>query len=221
MNAKRKPAGDGVDVGIEFACADSWLGKVLVARSRRGVCAILLGDDVRALEQELRAFHPGARDVGAGRHSSVVTEGGADRSVGSGPGVPVDDVIRWLDEPDAPFPVPLDARGTAFQQRVWQALCEIPAGATRSYGEIARALGMPRAARAVARACATNHLAIAIPCHRAVAANAALTGYRWGLERKRALLEREAEGSRSSRRPLKTTSRLAPISANTAIHIVA
>lgn len=153
------------------------LGYVLVAAAERGVCAILLGDDPAALLTDLKTRFPKAR-------LSKTKAGFADW---------VDEVVRVVDNPARVegLRLPLDIRGTAFQRRVWEALREIPAGKTASYAAIANRLGKPRAARAVAGACAANKLAIAIPCHRVVGSNGKLSGYRWGVERKRQLLERE------------------------------
>lgn len=159
------------------------LGELLVAATERGVCAILLGSDETALLAELQREFPAAghERVDAGRDewlSRVVAE------VHSG--------LGWGDTDGAALP-PFDLRATAFQWRVWQALTRIPRGETRSYSEIAEAIGAPRAARAVARACASNRLAILVPCHRVVREDGSLGGYRWGLARKRRLLAREAE----------------------------
>ncbi|MDN5938334.1 MAG: methylated-DNA--[protein]-cysteine S-methyltransferase [Salinisphaera sp.] len=166
----------GANTHIRFAVGQSSLGSVLVAQSGQGVCAISLGDDPKALVCELQDQFPNAElqgdDPGFGK---VVAR-----------------VIALVENPGADADLPLDVRGTAFQQQVWQALRTIPAGATASYGEIARRIGRPRAVRAVAQACAKNRLAIAIPCHRVVRNDGSLSGYRWGVERKQALLEREA-----------------------------
>jgi AraC family transcriptional regulator of adaptative response/methylated-DNA-[protein]-cysteine methyltransferase len=147
----------------------------LVAETGRGICALRLGDRVRPLVDELEREFAGARlepgdDAMRERLIALVDAGGQGLSA-----------------------LPYDVQATAFQRRVWEALRRIPRGQTRSYGEIARALGQPKAARAVARACATNPVALVIPCHRVVGERGALSGYRWGVERKRALLEREAK----------------------------
>ena len=165
----------GADTEIRFAVGDCSLGSVLVAQSAKGICAILLGDDPDALLCDLQDRFPRASLVGG--------DAGFERSVAA--------VVRLVDSPAIGLKLPLDVRGTAFQQRVWQALRKIPAGATVSYAQIARRIGAPQAARAVAQACAANALAVAIPCHRVVRRDGALSGYRWGIERKRALLERE------------------------------
>jgi len=167
----------GADNDIHFAIGECSLGAILVAQSGRGVCAILLGDDPDALVRELQDRFPRANLIGAdpAYEQRVAT------------------VIGFVEAPAIGLDLPLDVRGTAFQQRVWQALREIPAGATVSYSEIARRVGSPRAVRAVAGACAANMLAVAIPCHRVVRNDGGLSGYRWGVERKRALLDREAK----------------------------
>ncbi|EIL99205.1 6-O-methylguanine DNA methyltransferase [Rhodanobacter thiooxydans] len=167
----------GVDSEIRFAIGACSLGAILVAQSERGVCAILLGDDPDALARELQDRFPRARLIGGDRdYERLVAQ-----------------VVGFVEAPAIGLDLPLDVRGTAFQQRVWQALREIPAGSTASYGEIARRIGAPTAARAVAQACASNLLAVAIPCHRVVRNDGGLSGYRWGVPRKRALLEREAQ----------------------------
>ncbi len=166
----------GTNAEIRFAVGECSLGSILVARSDRGVCAIFLGDDPDALARDLQDRFPHAALVGGdAEFESTVAA-----------------VVGFVESPRLGLDLPLDVQGTAFQQRVWQALREIPAGATTSYAEVARRIGAPRAVRAVAHACATNHLAVAIPCHRVVRNDGGLSGYRWGVERKRALLEREA-----------------------------
>jgi AraC family transcriptional regulator of adaptative response/methylated-DNA-[protein]-cysteine methyltransferase len=155
--------------------ADCSLGAILVAESERGVCAILLGDDAEALLRELQDRFPRANLVGGDAAFEAR----------------VAQVVGFVEAPRLGLALPLDVRGTAFQQRVWQALREIPAGCTASYTEVAARIGAPKAVRAVAAACAANALAVAIPCHRVVRQDGDLAGYRWGLERKRALLERE------------------------------
>ncbi|HKU96374.1 MAG TPA: methylated-DNA--[protein]-cysteine S-methyltransferase [Vineibacter sp.] len=167
------------DVGgetIRFATGRCWLGVVLVAISHKGVCAILLGDDPQALADDLahRFAH------------ATVTAGDEDASR------QLAQVIRFVEAPARGVDFPLDLRGTPFEQRVWQALMTIPVGSTASYGDIARSLGEPRMAREVGEACAANALAIAVPCHRIVKADGGISGYRWGVRRKRALLQREA-----------------------------
>jgi AraC family transcriptional regulator of adaptative response/methylated-DNA-[protein]-cysteine methyltransferase len=165
----------GTNAEIRFAFGECSLGSILVAKSAKGICAILLGDDPEALLRDLQDRFPQARLIGG----DVGFE------------APVAQVVGFVEAPGTGLDLPLDVRGTAFQQRVWQALREIPAGATASYTEIARRIGEPKAVRAVAGACAANALAVAIPCHRVVRTDGALSGYRWGVERKRALLARE------------------------------
>ncbi len=167
-----KAGGEG---DIRFAIGQSSLGAVLVAQSGKGVCAITLGDDPAALARDLQDRFPRANLIGA--------DAGFEHTVRQ--------VIALVDQPSAGLDLPLDIRGTAFQQRVWQALRAIPAGETRSYTQIAEAIGSPKAVRAVAGACAANALAIAIPCHRVVRTDGDLSGYRWGVERKRDLLAKE------------------------------
>ncbi len=162
---------------IRFASGSCSLGYVLVARSERGLCAILLGDEPAALARDLEQRFPAAQLIADdGELAQQLAE-----------------VVRFVDAPKTGLDLPLDIRGTAFQQRVWQALRTIPPGRTASYSEIAERLGAPKAVRAVAGACAANALAVAIPCHRVVRSDGGLAGYRWGIERKRALLAREAE----------------------------
>ena len=165
----------GMDVRIEFAIGESSLGAILVARSARGVCAISLGDDPEALLRELEDRFPRAELIGGDTGFEAL----------------VAQVVGLIEQPNIGHDLPLDVRGTAFQQRVWQALRQIPAGETASYAQIAQRIGSPKSVRAVAQACASNTLAVAIPCHRVVRSDGALSGYRWGVERKRALLSRE------------------------------
>lgn len=167
----------GAGVRIHFAVGECSLGSVLVAQSARGVCAILLGDDPTELLHDLERRFPKAELFGG--------ETAYEQTVAA--------VVHWIDRPAAEFKLPLDIRGTAFQQRVWKALLQIPPGSTLSYAELAKRIGMPQATRAMAGACAANALAVAIPCHRVVRSDGSLSGYRWGIERKRTLLEREAE----------------------------
>lgn len=165
---------------VHFALADSSLGRVLVAATRRGVCAVAFGDDDPALVKDLqRRFPQARRDEGTSAFSRLVR-----------------DVVRHLETPATPVELPLDLRGTAFQHRVWQALTRIPPGETRSYSALAKALGAPKSARAVAQACGANPVAVLVPCHRVVREGGALSGYRWGVERKAALLRREAQRMR-------------------------
>jgi AraC family transcriptional regulator of adaptative response/methylated-DNA-[protein]-cysteine methyltransferase len=167
----------GADNDIRFAIGQCALGAILVARSERGVCAIELGDDPDRLARDLQDRFPLARLIG--------DDPAFDRLVAQ--------VVGFVETPGRGLDLPLDVRGTAFQQRVWQALRDVPAGQTASYSEIAERIGAPTSQRAVAQACGANTLAVAIPCHRVVRNDGALSGYRWGVERKRALLEREHE----------------------------
>ncbi len=161
---------------IRFAVGACSLGIVLVGRSERGICAILLGDDPEALARDLQDRFPRARLVGGdARFEELVAK-----------------VVGFIEAPARGLDFPLDPRGTAFQQRVWQALRTIPAGETMTYAVVAGRMGSPTSVRAVAQACAANAIAVAIPCHRVVRSDGALSGYRWGVERKRALLERES-----------------------------
>lgn len=166
----------GVDTEIRFAIGQCSLGAILVARSARGVCAIMMGDDPDALARELQDRFPKAQLIGGDAQFEEW----------------VAKVIGAVEAPRLGLDLPLDVRGTAFQRRVWQALRRIPVGRTASYTDIAKRIGSPRSVRAVAQACSANALAVAIPCHRVVRSDGSLSGYRWGVERKRALLEREA-----------------------------
>jgi AraC family transcriptional regulator of adaptative response/methylated-DNA-[protein]-cysteine methyltransferase len=176
MTPSRYRAG-GADTRIRFAVGECSLGSILVAASERGVCAILLGDDPEALARDLQDRFPRADLIGGDRDFERI----------------VAKVVGFVEAPGLGLDLPLDVRGTAFQQRVWHALRKIPAGSTASYTQLARQLGSPNSVRAVAQACAANPLAVAIPCHRVVRNDGGLAGYRWGVERKRALLEREAK----------------------------
>lgn len=167
----------GADADIRFAVGECSLGSILVARSNIGICSILLGDDPDALARDLQDRFPKANLIGGDTAFEEL----------------VAKVVGFVEAPGIGLDLPLDVRGTAFQQRVWQALRDIPVGATVSYAEIARRIGNPKSVRAVAQACAANNIAVAIPCHRVVKNNGALSGYRWGVERKSALLERESE----------------------------
>ena len=161
---------------IRFAVGTSSLGSVLVGVSDKGVCAILLGRDPDGVARELRDRFPSAQLVAEGEKLGQL----------------VATVVDFVDAPGLGLDLMLDVQGTAFQLRVWQALGEIPVGSTASYSDIARRIGSPEAALEVAEACAANAIAVAIPCHRVVRKNGALSGYRWGVWRKRALLQREA-----------------------------
>lgn len=165
----------GAETEITFAVGQCSLGAILVAMSPKGICAILLGDDPDALVRDLQdRFAKAALTGGDKDFERIVAK-----------------VVGFVDSPPATFDLPLDIRGTAFQHRVWQALRQIPAGTTESYSDIARRIGDDKAVRAVASACAANPIAVAIPCHRVVRTDGALSGYRWGIERKRALLAKE------------------------------
>ena len=168
----------GIGETIRYATGPCSLGQVLVAATTRGVCAILLGDDPATLTTDLQTRFPRALiQAGALDFISWLDQG-----------------VALVDDPAAAsFSLPLDIQGTAFQRRVWQALRSIAPGSTATYGAIATGLGTPRAVRAVAGACAANPLAVAVPCHRVIAATGAMTGYRWGISRKRALLARERQ----------------------------
>lgn len=167
--------GGGANAEIKFAVAQCSLGAILVAASGKGVCAIFLGDDPNELVREVQDRFPNASLIGGDREFEKL----------------VAHVVGFVETPHAEWDLPLDVRGTAFQHRVWQALRAIPPGETVSYAELARRMGEPKAVRAVAGACAANHVAVAIPCHRVVRTDGSLSGYRWGVERKRTLIERE------------------------------
>jgi AraC family transcriptional regulator of adaptative response/methylated-DNA-[protein]-cysteine methyltransferase len=169
----------GANEDIKFAVGQTSLGAILVASTKKGVAAILLGDDPEELVQDLQDRFPKARLIGADSDYEAL----------------VARVVGFVEAPKIGWNLPLDVRGTAFQERVWKALQEIPAGATVSYAEIARRIGAPKSVRAVAGACAANNLAVAIPCHRVVRNDGALSGYAWGVDRKRALIDREVTQS--------------------------
>ncbi len=169
-----RAGGQGERIG--FAVGDSDFGLVLVARAARGICAILLGDDAELMQTELRSRFPQAAIAKDEALAADLVQ-----------------VIAHIEHPAPSFALPLDIRGTAFQRRVWEALQAIPPGQTRVYSQIAAELGMPAAVRAVAGACAANPLAVVVPCHRIMAKDGGLAGYRWGISRKRALLERERD----------------------------
>jgi AraC family transcriptional regulator of adaptative response/methylated-DNA-[protein]-cysteine methyltransferase len=162
---------------VQFAIRDCSLGRVLVATRGRGVCAILLGNSTNALKRELKA-----------RFASAVVAEEAEEATAMAARV-----VQAIDRPTRTLDLRLDVGGTPFQRKVWQALRRIPAGKTASYAEIARKVGSPKSVRAVAQACAANALAVAIPCHRVVRSDGSLSGYRWGIERKRRLLDLEAD----------------------------
>ena len=166
----------GANTEVRFAIGECSLGSILVAASQRGVCAILIGDDPDALARDLQDRFPRAHLIGGDAEFEQM----------------VAKVVGFVEAPALGLDLPLDVRGTAFQQRVWQALREIPAGRTVSYSQIANRIGAPKAVRAVGAAVGANPLAVAIPCHRVIRNDGSLCGYRWGVERKRALIEREA-----------------------------
>ncbi len=166
----------GANTDIRFAIGECSLGSILVAQSGRGVCAILMGDDPDELARDLQDRFPRANLIGGDRDFEQL----------------VAKVVGLIERPALGLDLPLDVRGTVFQQRVWQALREIPAGSTATYSDIAVRIGAPKAVRAVAQACGANALAVAIPCHRVIRRDGALSGYRWGVERKRELLSRES-----------------------------
>jgi AraC family transcriptional regulator, regulatory protein of adaptative response / methylated-DNA-[protein]-cysteine methyltransferase len=178
MTPSRYRAG-GAHETLRFAIGQSSLGAILVASSDKGVAAILIADDPEALIRDLQDRFPKAALIGGdAAYETLVAR-----------------VVGMVESPGSAIDLPLDVRGTAFQQRVWTALRQIPAGTTSSYADIAKAIGAPKSTRAVAGACAANALAVAIPCHRVVRTDGALSGYRWGIERKRVLLVREAEAA--------------------------
>jgi AraC family transcriptional regulator, regulatory protein of adaptative response / methylated-DNA-[protein]-cysteine methyltransferase len=165
----------GTDEEIRFAVGQTSLGAILVASSKKGVAAILLGEEPDELVRNLQNRFPKAHLIGADSEYEAL----------------IALVVGFIEKPGTSLTLPLDVRGTAFQQRVWQALQKVPIGETVSYAEVARRIGSPNAVRAVAGACAANHLAVAIPCHRVVRSDGSLSGYAWGVERKRTLLDRE------------------------------
>ncbi|HJE63062.1 MAG TPA: bifunctional DNA-binding transcriptional regulator/O6-methylguanine-DNA methyltransferase Ada [Alcaligenes faecalis] len=176
MRARDYRAG-GAGAIIRFAVGQCSLGAILVAQSQRGICAILLGEDPEQLVRDLQDQFPKAEIIGSdGYFEQLIAQ-----------------VVGFIETPSIGLHLPLDVQGTAFQERVWRALCEIPPGTTVSYTEIAERIGSPKAVRAVAQACANNHIAVAIPCHRVVRRDGDLAGYRWGIDRKRELLRREVQ----------------------------
>ena len=164
------------DNSIRFAIAGTTLGLIAVARRPKGVCAILFGNSRQALLRDLRQRFP--------RSELTEDAAGLDSVLAR--------VVRLVDSPAAGIDLPLDVAGTAFQQRVWRSIARIPAGTTASYAQVARDIDAPKSVRAVAQACGANAIALAIPCHRVVRSDGGLSGYRWGVDRKRVLLEREA-----------------------------
>ena len=176
MRAREYRAG-GAGAVIRFAVGQCSLGAILVAQSQRGICAILLGDCPDRLVRDLQDQFPKAGLIGCdGAFEQLIAQ-----------------VVGFIEVPSMGLHLPLDVRGTAFQERVWRVLREIPPGITASYADIAARIGSPKAVRAVAQACAMNHIAVAIPCHRVVRRDGDISGYRWGVDRKRELLRREAQ----------------------------
>jgi AraC family transcriptional regulator, regulatory protein of adaptative response / methylated-DNA-[protein]-cysteine methyltransferase len=165
----------GLGNTIRFAVGECSLGSILVASSERGVCAIFLGDDPDALARDFQDRFPKANLVGGdAEYEKLVAK-----------------VVGFIETPKIGLDLPLDVRGTAFQRRVWKELQQIPAGKTASYSQVADRIGLPKSVRAVAQACGANAVAVAIPCHRVLRRDGNLSGYRWGVDRKRALLARE------------------------------
>src|SRR5262249_49220647 len=152
------------------------LGEVLIAASAKGICAVLFGDNADTLVRDLQNRFPQAEIIGGDAAFERIAA----------------EVIAWVEAPGAGLHLPLDVRGSAFQHRVWQALRNIGPGTTASYADVAKRIGNPAAVRAVAKACGANNLAVIVPCHRVVRSDGRLSGYRWGIERKRELLDREA-----------------------------
>jgi AraC family transcriptional regulator of adaptative response/methylated-DNA-[protein]-cysteine methyltransferase len=166
----------GANSDIRFAIGECSLGSILVAQSERGVCSILIGDDPEILLRDLQDQFPKANLIGGDAdYEEVIAK-----------------VVGFIEAPSIGLDLPLDVRGTAFQQRVWEALRAVPVGTTVTYADIAARIGSPKAVRAVAQACGANNLAVAIPCHRVIRSDGGLSGYRWGVERKRELLARES-----------------------------
>lgn len=160
---------------IRFTDAACWLGAILIAATENGICAVLLGDDPAILRRDLEARFPEAQFTGGDKDLDAWAA----------------NIVDYIEEPGREFDLPLDPQGTPFQQRVWRALRDIPRGSTASYSEVAERIGAPKEAFAVGEACAANMIAVVIPCHRVVRKGGALAGYRWGFNRKRALLKRE------------------------------
>lgn len=173
----------GKNAEIRFAVGECSLGAILVAASAKGVCAIFLGDDPEGLVRELQDRFPRANLIGGDHDFEELTA----------------KVVGFVEAPETGWDLPLDVRGTAFQHRVWQALREIPAGQTLSYADVAKRIGSPKAVRAVGSACGANPVAVAIPCHRVVRTDGSSSarGYHWGIDRKRALLAREAKAAKT------------------------
>ncbi len=160
---------------VHFTVTDCSLGLMLVAESEKGICAIAFDDDRQQLINELKQRFPHAREQGSTQFSQRVAQ-----------------IVQFVDAPKNRLELPLDIQGTEFQRLVWQVISEIPPGSTTTYSDIANKIGAPKAVRAVAGACAANNLAVVIPCHRVVRRDGGLSGYRWGMDRKRALIAKEA-----------------------------
>ncbi|RKP58662.1 bifunctional DNA-binding transcriptional regulator/O6-methylguanine-DNA methyltransferase Ada [Pararobbsia silviterrae] len=175
MRAREYRSG-GTGTVIRFAVGQCSLGAILVAQSQSGICAILIDDDPNTLVRDLQDQFPKAQLIGGDAEFERL----------------VAQVVGFVEAPSIGLNLPLDVRGTAFQERVWQALREIPPGTTASYTDIAKRIGAPKSMRAVAQACGANHIAVAVPCHRIVRQDGDISGYRWGVDRKRELLRREA-----------------------------
>jgi AraC family transcriptional regulator of adaptative response/methylated-DNA-[protein]-cysteine methyltransferase len=167
-----------VEEVIRFAIDHGSLGSILVATSQKGICAVLLGDEQNALVADLKDRFPKATLIESHIELQELTA----------------KIVRLIEAPNSDFKLPLDLRGTKFRKSVWQAVCEIPTGSTLSYTEIAEKIGRPGAVRGVAQACGANALAVLIPCHRVLRRDGKLSGYRWGVERKRSLLQLELAG---------------------------
>lgn len=161
---------------IQVTIVESSYGLALIASSSKGICAVLLGDEAKELRKELRNRFPKAELIDADTELKALAA----------------KVLLFLEKPSRGLETALDLRGTGFQQLVWQALCQIPAGSTSTYSEIARRIGRPKAVRAVGTACGANPVAVVVPCHRVLTSDGKISGYRWGVERKKILLEREA-----------------------------
>lgn len=174
MNASTQRSGAN-DIAVRYGFAESQYGLIVVAKTEIGICAVLFGETRQALEEDLSLRFPKAQ--------LNLDEQGVQSQLQA--------VIQQLDEPDKQIDIPLDIRGTVFQEKVWKALCQIPCGQTASYAQIAKDINQPKAARAVAKACSANPLAVLVPCHRVVKGSGDLSGYRWGVDRKRALLDSE------------------------------
>lgn len=181
MKQKHSMKKSEIENPIYFATNECSFGTLLVAASKKGICAIFIGDDSKTLLKELQSHFPKTHLIS----NDIVLK------------KTVAQIIQFIEKPEAELNLELDVQGTAFQQKVWQRLRKIPIGATASYSQIAQSIGRPKAVRAVANACAKNNIAVAIPCHRVVRNNGSLSGYRWGVKRKQALLKREEKSMHS------------------------